>query len=394
MADLLNPVIPWSVPVQRNDNFPVKVNHMIVSIGAPAHQNVYAFHHLQHFILLLSLCIMCLLIQILLSGHSILSHGSLPPVDGGSCEIEMSVPPTGVVTPASVNQFVTSSGPPMTIQLDAAIATAGLSKEQAEEIFLLNHKAQKLERKIACKFINLSSQEALFHMGAQATGYEKIACGCPDCATAYYTMMCSKGGEAENLDEAFDCLCQQVGQAWLDTNSILFCHTLEYQNKLNDFFMESEEAIEMLHDRIWTVILKVMEDAGAPVSKGLGIIVYLVDMLPTIPIHLAFYTSTLSLTSFVLEVYAGQPWLRTNVMDLTHMPPLQSDWNALDVLCEEIMNNLTGTSKTAKVAKPMACFSMASLSFVGEKADEVGTSDGPTKSPWASHVPHSPGQHS
>ena len=64
-----------------------------------------------------------------------MSRGSLPPADSGSCEIEMFVPPMGVVTPMSVNQFVTSSGPPMTMQLDAAIATAGLSKEQAEEIF-------------------------------------------------------------------------------------------------------------------------------------------------------------------------------------------------------------------------------------------------------------------
>ena len=32
-------------------------------------------------------------------------------------------------------------------------------------------------------------------------------------------------------------------------------------------------------------------------------------------------------------------------MDLTHTPPLQSNWRALDVLCEEIINNLGGTSK-------------------------------------------------
>ena len=83
----------------------------------------------------------------------------------------------GVVTPMSVNQFVTSSGPPVTMQLDAAIAMAGLSKQQAEEIFLLTHEAQKLGRKIACDFINLSNQEALFRMGVQATGYEKVASG-------------------------------------------------------------------------------------------------------------------------------------------------------------------------------------------------------------------------
>ena len=251
----------------------------------------------------------------------------------------------GVVTPVSVNQFVTSSGPPMTMQLDAAIAMAGLSKEQVEEIFLLTCEAQKLGRKITCNFINLSSQEALFHMGIQATGYEKVASGCPDHVTAYYTMICSEGGEAENLDEAFDCLHQEAGEAWLDTNSILFCHALEYQNKLNDFFTESEEAIEALHDCIWTVILKVMEDAGTPMSDGLGITVHLVDMLPTILIHLAFHTSTPELTSFAPEVYAGWPWLRMKCYGShAHATTAKCNQKALDVLCEEIINNLGGTS--------------------------------------------------
>ena len=112
--------------------------------------------------------------------------------------MEMSAPPMGVVTPTSVNQFVTSSGPPVTMQLDAAIAMAGLSKEQAEEIFLLTCEAQKLGRKIARDFINLSNQEALFCMGVQATGYEKVASGCPDHVAAYYMMIRSMAWRLRN----------------------------------------------------------------------------------------------------------------------------------------------------------------------------------------------------
>ena len=264
--------------------------------------------------------------------------------------------PTGVVTPVSVNQFVTSNGPPTTMQFDAALATAGLSKEQVEEIFHRTHEAQKLGRKIARDFINLSNQEALFHMSVQDTDYEKVASGCLDCVTAYYLMIHSEGVEAEKLDEAFDHLCQEAGEAWLDTNSILFSHALEYQNKLNDFFTESEKAIEALHDRIWTVILKVMEDTGTSVSKGLGIAVHLVDMLPTIPIHLAFHSSTPGLTSFMPEVYATRPWFRTDILDLTHMPPLQSDRKALDVLCEEIVKNMCGASKWPRLLNQQCAF--------------------------------------
>ena len=124
--------------------------------------------------------------------------------------------------------------------------------------------------------------------------------------------------EAEKLNKAFDCLHQEVSEAWLDTNSILFRHALEYQNKLSNFLIESKEAIEALHDCFWTVI-KVMEDAGEPVSNGLGIAVHLVDMLPTIPIHLASDSSPPGLTGFMPEVYAAWPWFKTDVLDLMHI---------------------------------------------------------------------------
>ena len=242
----------------------------------------------------------------------------------------------------------------MTMQLDAAIAIAGLSKEQTEDIFSLTHRAQKLGRKITHEFINLSNQEALFHMGIQATDYKKVASRCPDHVTAYYMMIQSEGVEAEKLNEAFDCLHKEAGEAWLDTNSILFHHALEYQNKLSDFLTESKEAIEALHDRIWTVIVKVMDDAGAPAGGGLEITVHLVDMLPTIPIHLAFHSSTPGLTSFTPEVYAAQPWFRTDILDPLHMPPLQSNWKALGILHKKIIKNMGGASKMAKVVEPAA----------------------------------------
>ena len=224
-------------------------------------------------------------------------------------------------------------------------------------------------------------------MGIQATGYKKVASGCPDHVTAYYTTRCSEGVEAEKLKEAFDCLHKEAGEAWLDMNSILFHHALEYQNKLSDFLTESKEAIEVLHDHIWTVIIKVMEDTEKSVANGLGITMHLVDMLPTIPIHLAFHSSTPGLIGFVAEVYAAWPRFRTDVLDFSHMPPLQSDQKALDVLHEEILKNMGGASKMAKVVEPAACFAMADLSTIGGKACEVGTTGGPTNSPCASHSP-------
>ena len=136
MANLMNPVIPQSITIRRNNDFTVKVNHM--SIDAPTHWNIYIFCHLQHFIHhSIASCHASGDLNAALQSFD-LSRGSLPPADSGSCEFEMFVHNLrGVVTPMSATQFITSSGPPVTMQLDMAIAMAGLSTEQVEEIFLL-----------------------------------------------------------------------------------------------------------------------------------------------------------------------------------------------------------------------------------------------------------------
>ena len=107
-------------------------------------------------------------------------------------------------------------------------------------------------------------------MCVQATGYEKVASGYPNHAMAYYTIMCSKEEKVENLDEAVDHLCKMAGEAWLKMNYTLFWHGLEYETRLNDFLTESKNATEALHDCIWRVVTRVMEDVGTPVSNGLG----------------------------------------------------------------------------------------------------------------------------
>ena len=108
--------------------------------------------------------------------------------------------------------------------------------------------------------------------------------------------------------------------------------------------------------------MKVMEDTSKPAANGLGIIMHLVDMLPTIPIHLAFHSSTPGLTRFTPEVYAAWPKFRTDALDFSHVPPLQSNQKVLDVLCEEIFNNMCGTPKTTKAVEPTWCLAMADVS--------------------------------
>ena len=59
-------------------------------------------------------------------------------------------------------------------------------------------------------------------MGAQSTGYKKVASGYPDRLTAYYAVMRLEGEEVKGLDEVIEHLCKEAAEAWLETNSTLF----------------------------------------------------------------------------------------------------------------------------------------------------------------------------
>ena len=87
--------------------------------------------------------------------------------------------PAGLVPPCSMRPVVQSSKQPNT-QSGSTLVTAGLTAAQAEEIFHLTREVQTLWQKLATNFIKLSHSEAIFCMGAQATGHENTVEECPD----------------------------------------------------------------------------------------------------------------------------------------------------------------------------------------------------------------------
>ena len=99
------------------------------------------------------------------------NRGSLPLDRGGDTEVPLSS--TGLVTLSSAHQPVQSSGLLANVQVDSIFVTSRLTAEQYEEIFLLSRDVQTLCGKLALEFIQLSHEEALFRMGAQATSHEK-----------------------------------------------------------------------------------------------------------------------------------------------------------------------------------------------------------------------------
>ena len=186
------------------------------------------------------------------------------------------------------------------------------------------------------------------------------------------------------LYEAIEHLREAGGMAWLDTNSLLFSHALEYQNKMIELITSSGEAIQALHEHIWKVVTQVIEDAGKSAANGLEIALCLVDILPTIPLQLAFNTATAGLIGCTPKVYATRPKTRTDGLDFSHAPLPGSNQDVMAVLHKEILKNACGTEE--KAIQPTWLLTVASVGSVGVKAVENEGSDDPN-SPCTSLSP-------
>ena len=64
--------------------------------------------------------------------------------------------------------------------------------------------------------------------------------------------------KVEDLNEAVKYLCRKAGQVWLETNSTLLQHALDYEAKLNDFLTETGNALQVQwdHTKIYSKNLK------------------------------------------------------------------------------------------------------------------------------------------
>ena len=241
VADPLTLGFLVSILTQRSDGLR---EGGLTNVGAETHQSVLP--HLSFYSLLQ---LQVTPSQVHFAPSLDLNRGSLP-LDRG-VDAEVPVSSAGLVTPSSVCQPVQSSGQLANAQVDSIFVTSGLTAEQYEEIFLLSHEVQTLCGKLALDFIELSNQEAQFHMGAQAMSHEKAIREHPDHSTGKH-------------DEATHCSGEVT---WLQTNSLLFRHTIEYQNNMIQLITRSQEAIQALHECIWKVVRRVMESAGKSMQR-------------------------------------------------------------------------------------------------------------------------------
>ena len=147
---------------------------------------------------------------------------------------------------------------------------------------------------------------------------------------------------------------------WLQT--LLFCHTIEYQNNMIQLVTRSQEAIQALHERIWKVVHRVMESAGKSTADSLEIALHLVDMFLSIPPQLTFNTVTAELPGLIPEA-------------LTYASPLSINQGAMTVLGKEILKGACDAEE--KVMQATWCVTATDAGLVKVTTIENKGGNGP-----------------
>ena len=94
------------------------------------------------------------------------------------------------------------------------------------------------------------------------------------------------------------------------------------RHKLDAFLDRAGDWIRVQEECIWMTMHQITEDTGALLCAGLAIVFRLLDTLPSFPANLMYQSTSLMITGFLPEVYAQQPWLGLQSLDLTHtLPP-------------------------------------------------------------------------
>ena len=129
------------------------------------------------------------------------------------------------------------------------------------------------------EFARLSSEEVLFHTQAQSTGHELLARGHPDQFSMYYKILRSDRESLDTKDKAMEEILNKASEAWLQTNTSLFKHALDYEGKLNSFLDKAGGWIREQEERIWTTMFQITGDIGAPLCASLNVLLRLLETL-------------------------------------------------------------------------------------------------------------------
>ena len=286
----------------------------------------------------------------------------------------------GVPIPATTSSM---AGPiPL---LSTSTSTLNLTADHTKFIFNLACEGLQLKEWVTQEFIQLSSEEVLFHTQAQSTSHETLASAHPDRFSTYYQILWSDEEPSDARNKAMEEIVNVVNKAWSRANETLFNHVLDYERKLNAFLDKVGGWIREQEERVWTTVFQIVEDTGAPVCAFLDILFCLLDTLPSLPPNLSYQSQSPFTCGFSPVAYA-QPWLGLHNLNLPHTPSFDGGRKAEDVLKDAIIRSTQGRPVSKARVIPATSTSTAPV-HISKNAETIPLRGLPARSPPAVRSP-------
>ena len=239
-----------------------------------------------------------------------MSWGSLPPADYGSLDIEMFAPLTGVVTPSWV--WINLSlvvGHPWLCSWRQPLQWQGCPRNRQKRYSFWPAKKHRSWGGGKLVHVTSSTYPTRRHCSAWAfrlLATRRLSVGALTVlqhTTQWYDLRGRVRRLKNLMKQLTSCAKRQAKHGWIQTlysSVMLWSIRISWATSSQRAKMPLRHCMTASGQLLW----RWWRMLANPLADGLGIAMRLVDMLPTILIHLAFHSSTPGLTRFVPEVYA------------------------------------------------------------------------------------------
>ena len=161
--------------------------------------------------------------------------------------------------------------------------------DQANSVYKLAAECQALGTKLAKKFQVLSGLEAMHRYSIQGMAHETLMLRHSAREAAYSAIMWDR--VPDNEHEATTChLRSEANAAWKEMHEVMYNHQLQYDRQLATFLAEAESASNDMQGKVWNAIRTLAQNEGITFVACLGLTLQVLNLLPQIPIDIAFHT--------------------------------------------------------------------------------------------------------
>ena len=195
----------------------------------------------------------------------------------------------GSLTPSvpsiSGSQHISSTWPPNLFP--SRPSTLKLTIDQANSMFGLASECQALGIRLAKDFQLLPGLEAIHRNSGQGMAHEMLSLGHSAWEAAYTAIIWDDIMEVE-CEAMTCCLRCETDAACNKMHEVMYNHQLEYDQQLADFLKEAEMMLANMRDQIWMAVRTLMEREGMTFEDCLSLTLYILLLLPQIPMDISF----------------------------------------------------------------------------------------------------------